>query len=203
MLNRLGVKQPARIGRRGLLIDIQKEIFVELVEEEERHDGKSVDDGWDDGVAECCERKRVNPSVCNELKTHWWRREVWYWGTMSPTQHSIDYTWFARPTSASTQVRTTWRNTQSKTQFARTQHLIRPNPEVGWSWGEKGEIRLKFEKRRKTTHVRKNVEALGRFWAKVVGTDVGLLVRSLSAANTPDEIVMIINEFYMAPLWFL
>lgn len=45
MLNRLGVKQPARIGRRGLLIDIQKEIFVELVEEEERHDGKSVDDG--------------------------------------------------------------------------------------------------------------------------------------------------------------
>ena len=44
------------------------------------------------------------------------------------------------------------------------------------------------------THVRKNVEALGKFWASSDGIDAGLLTRSGSAAMIPDERVTIKNE---------
>ena len=44
------------------------------------------------------------------------------------------------------------------------------------------------------THVRKNVDALGKFWASSDGIDAGLLTRSGSAAMIPDERVTIKNE---------
>jgi hypothetical protein len=37
------------------------------------------------------------------------------------------------------------------------------------------------------THVRKNVEDFGKFWASSVGTDVGLLIIPGKDAMIPDE----------------
>ena len=47
------------------------------------------------------------------------------------------------------------------------------------------------------THVRKNVEALGRFCARSEGMEPGLLTRSGNAAMIPDESVTIKNECYI------
>ena len=45
------------------------------------------------------------------------------------------------------------------------------------------------------THVKKNVEAPGKFWARVFGIDVGFCENARSAERIPEETVTIRKEF--------
>lgn len=52
VLDSLGEEQASSIAAQVLLEDVEEEILVELVEEEEREDSETVDDGRDDRVRE-------------------------------------------------------------------------------------------------------------------------------------------------------
>ena len=52
-MNCFGEEETARVTGRRMIVDPGEMIFVQHVKQEERYEAKTVDNGRDDGVAEC------------------------------------------------------------------------------------------------------------------------------------------------------
>ena len=58
MLDCFGEEETTRVARRRMVVDPGEKIFVQHVKQEERYESKTVDNGSDDGVAECDDNKQ-------------------------------------------------------------------------------------------------------------------------------------------------
>jgi len=52
VLQCFGIKHASSVGSRGLLVDVEEEVLIQLVEQEECEEGKTVDNRGDDGISQ-------------------------------------------------------------------------------------------------------------------------------------------------------